>query len=692
MRKSATSRHWLPFASPRVYHRLAHPPHSAATRMALPRARRRGRTHEVRTDMSPVLEVSWWLEAIARISAAVNNVEPLSNVLNAIAATTCHLLGYRFGAVLLTDRTGAGDRLLIRGSYGLSRAYVESINTTKPIRIGGRGQYAEGPSSRAFRSHKPVVVRDFATDPSVGPWAGVAIEQGYRSMVVVPLVVSGKAIGTLNCYTTELHEFGHDEILLLVTIANQAAIAIEAARLRAQERATIASLEEARRSYQLQAEVLERSEEIHTHLTQTVLSDGGLTAIASALATILGGAVIIEDLAGVTLASAEGVTIPAVLPPEVHQDEAARQLVGEVDEGREPRELPQSGHPYFGQRTFLAPVVIGRDVVARLWVLGAAQPLQALERRALEHGTTVVALELLKQRIASEVEGRLRGELLDDLLTSRELDTRALSGRAALLGHDLRGPHVVLVAGIDPAPDAAQPAPETQASQLGKLHAVVNNTLRLRQAHALVAQRDGRVAVLLGQSARWTEDTVAELADLVRSAAQRYGGEVTASVAIGPWVNDIAAFQRCYRIARGALEVSQRASSRNRTIRVDDLGVYGLLLAVDRLEELVAFSIRTLGPLRRYDRRKGSELVETLRAYLAHGCRTADTSAALIVHPNTVAYRIRRIESLTGLDLSRRDAQLQVQLALIVEDIAAPATGEEASHAQPPDRKDSVFD
>ena len=187
---------------------------------------------------SAALEFRPWLEAVAQISAAVNNMEPLGNVLNAIAATTCGLLGYDFGAVLLADR----ERLYMRGAHGLAPGYIETINSEKPIRLG-HGPFGEGPSSRAFRSHKPVVVLDYRDDPSVGPWAGVAIEQGFRSLAAIPLVVSGRAIGTLNNYTREVHDFGQDELLLLQTIANQAALAIETARLREQERATLARVE-----------------------------------------------------------------------------------------------------------------------------------------------------------------------------------------------------------------------------------------------------------------------------------------------------------------------------------------------------------------------------------------------------------------------------------------------------------------
>src|SRR4051794_33949947 len=104
-----------------------------------PRSRASRRSATLESRLAAALEFRPWLEAVAQISAAVNNMEPLGNVLNAIAATTCGLLGYDFGAVLLAD----GERLFIRGANGLAGTYIDTINTEKPIRLG-HGPYGEG--------------------------------------------------------------------------------------------------------------------------------------------------------------------------------------------------------------------------------------------------------------------------------------------------------------------------------------------------------------------------------------------------------------------------------------------------------------------------------------------------------------------------------------------------------------------
>jgi len=76
-----------------------------------------------------------------------------------------------------------------------------------------------------------------------------------------------------------------------------------------------------------------------------------------------------------------------------------------------------------------------------------------------------------------------------------------------------------------------------------------------------------------------------------------------------------------------------------------------------------------LRPLYNYDGRRDTTLVETLRAFLGAGCSVAGTAEALIVHPNTVSYRLRRIEELLGVKAHDPHALLQFELAFLIESV-----------------------
>jgi DNA-binding PucR family transcriptional regulator len=92
--------------------------------------------------------------------------------------------------------------------------------------------------------------------------------------------------------------------------------------------------------------------------------------------------------------------------------------------------------------------------------------------------------------------------------------------------------------------------------------------------------------------------------------------------------------------------------------------VLELLLA--RAPDLSArLAERVLGPLEAYDERRGSDLMETLEAFVDCGLDRRRTAERLHVHPNTLDYRLRRVSELTGLEPGRpRDlALLELGLA-----------------------------
>ena len=96
----------------------------------------------------------------------------------------------------------------------------------------------------------------------------------------------------------------------------------------------------------------------------------------------------------------------------------------------------------------------------------------------------------------------------------------------------------------------------------------------------------------------------------------------------------------------------------------DEVASHELLLATVPARVLRSFRERLLGPLLAYDDQHRAELLPTLREFLACSGSWNACAVRMYVHVNTVRYRIRRIEELTGRDLSRLDDQVDFFLAL----------------------------
>ena len=103
----------------------------------------------------------------------------------------------------------------------------------------------------------------------------------------------------------------------------------------------------------------------------------------------------------------------------------------------------------------------------------------------------------------------------------------------------------------------------------------------------------------------------------------------------------------------------------------EDLGTYRLLLSMTEPDALRAFAESLLAPLDAYDRDHGGELATSLRAFLANNARWETAAAELYVHRHTLRYRMRKVEELTGRDLSSSFDRMEFWLALRARELLA---------------------
>jgi len=612
----------------------------------------------------PEIDVRDWLDATAEMARAVNRDLPASDLFSLIAGTAVHLTGYDFSSVLLPD--SAGNHLLIRGYYGLSEAYTARVNAETPPQISP-GATAEGPSSRAYRSQRPIVLVDINADPTCLEWEKAASSQGYRSILSVPLIGSEGVLGVLACYAVEPRHYSADEIVLMETFANQAALAVEATERRERDRAARRELERRITALEDEHRIAQRCESVYRELMRLLLAGESLERVTEALAHELGSDVLIEDAGGHPIGaciSKEGLEqMPA---SEVRLHPHTVVVLAQAGEEYQAVEVPAAeGRP----ASLVAPIMLDSEVAGRVWAFHAREPFGLLQRRVLERGAAVVALAVSKLRTQQEVEWRLSREFLDDLLVANpDVDPLTTLTRAKQLGLDLTVPHTLLVLRPDPSGDDSVArlsggAERQHRSLLTQVQEVVNAS---RGDDALVAARGADVILLWPQQDELPD--APEMAERLRRHYRSYS-RGTVSVGLSHACADAGEYSDAYRLAAGALNLTQRAGSMDRVVALGDLGVYRVLLQVSRPDELIEFMDGILRPLYEYDRRRDTTLVETLRAFLRCGCNATTTAEALIVHPNTISYRLRRIEELLKVDCHDPKALLEFQFAFVIEDV-----------------------
>ena len=116
-------------------------------------------------------------------------------------------------------------------------------------------------------------------------------DEGLVSIMGVPLKRGSQVIGVLFAADRRRHDFSRDEVALLSSLAAHAAVALDNARLLAETRAALISLEHANAALREQSRDTELAVLAHDRLAELVLRGGGVAEVAAELAELLGGAV-----------------------------------------------------------------------------------------------------------------------------------------------------------------------------------------------------------------------------------------------------------------------------------------------------------------------------------------------------------------------------------------------------------------
>ncbi|MER6507741.1 helix-turn-helix domain-containing protein [Nonomuraea sp. NPDC001636] len=478
-------------------------------------------------------------------------------------------------------------------------------------------------------------------------------EEGLVAILGVPLRLGQRVIGVLMAANRSARPFHQEEVSLLASLAAHAAVAIDNARLLQETRNALEELSQAHRTARAHGEAVERAALAHDRMTSLVLRGGGIEDVAAVVTEVLGGSLAVLDDLGRPITGDVGELDAGVFEAAQASRALGRtvrrgdQLIASVDVGGEP----------------LCTLVLRSDDA---------------DERILERAALVCALLLLFRRSVAEAEGRVRGELLEDLISRP--DSPGLADRARRLGVDLRAPHVVVV--------ARHGGQRERAAFWASSHATVRHGLAAGRGDEVVLLLPGvdagglaqRVAAELSASLHSPATAGASPARLPEAspggppgappvssaggstggsgggATSRSGGGATGGSA---GARDVAeAYQEARRCAEALLALGRAGDGASPA----ELGFVGLLVGDGR--DVRGFVGRVVGAVIDYDARRGTALTDTLSAYFGTGGSPSRTAEAMHIHVNTVTQRLDRIGKLLGDGWLEPERALEIQLAL----------------------------
>jgi sugar diacid utilization regulator/GAF domain-containing protein len=428
---------------------------------------------------------------------------------------------------------------------------------------------------------------------------------------------------------------------VMATLARYGSVALENAELHGRQRDAIARLERQQLETAGQYTTLERILTVHDTLALAVLEGRGLASVLRSL-----GGFMDAEMAVVTVDD----RVLARWPPE-----------GELGWLPDPAggALPRTVTERDGDAHLIAaPAVLDGDVLAWITARTAAPPGD-VERAAVEYGALLVAVELLRERTALEVESRLRGGLLDDLFGAAAVPD-LVRRRALAFGYDLGVASRVFL--VEAAPD---PVGGAGPADPDAVHAAVADCATRWSPANIVAVRGGAVAVVVPEAPdQPAADEDRHFEDELQTALGRRLPAVALNTAVGTRCVDFEDYRNSYLAARRGLDLLRLLGRSNDVFSFRVSGLESMLLQSTRPEVIVGFISRYVEPLARYDRSHSSDLQHTLDVYFECGGTLEKTARRLHIHVSTLRYRLQKAAELLGVDPRDSAEGLDVRVAL----------------------------
>jgi GAF domain-containing protein/sugar diacid utilization regulator len=523
-----------------------------------------------------------------------------------------------------------GNELVLTATNGLAQAGVGHV----------RLQIGEGITGWAAQDRRPVVVPDVREERRFR-WMHGVDQARFVSMCSVPIMSADRLVGVLNVQTDERRVFTHLDVEFLVAIAAQTAGVLERS---AMHERLARHLDE-----------LSRSEQIHRRFTELSLSGAGLQAICEAIAEQVGTAVALYDENGLfRVASADDVGFPERLV-----DVAGSDL-----------------------RVSLHPVQAGPMKLADLVVIHGEER-DGVSARAIEHGVTVIALELAREQSGLEVEARLHGDVIEGLLASElpDAEVRRLVDRAMRLGISLRSRAWVVV--VRPDGEGAMRA-FTDPVLARRVMGGVSLRMRARHDGTIVLERGGALIILIPEPVavthveRTTELVLADLARIVTGD--------TFSAGVSGSSGAPGDLHSRFAQAQTAIEIGGRVAGPGVVSSYRRLGAERILTAAAETSDLEQFVDEWLGPFMRAADRPPANvppLDAVIEALVECSWSLRATARALDIEPDALSARVQRARAVCGRDLDDPNVRLSIALALRARRMSGPTGPAPADREEP---------
>ena len=557
-------------------------------------------------------------------------------------------------ALQLVEADIAGVFLLEDGELVMRSCVGHRTAQTAHLRMN-KGQ---GLAGQVLATGRPCAIDDYFTSALIThEFDALAEKEGAYAALAAPLAIGGDIIGVLEVWARRRSFFGASHERRIVEVAELVAIAINNAQEFELQQENVRELSEARFSLQGRLSAIQSAWNFQQILSELLLEGAGLEAIVRLAST--------ELRAKTVVLSNEFDVIDAY--PAIEEADDIRAEVSTLAKNMDSRVANLDIQQINDNWVVLQSIAAGDDQLGWLYVTMDYAPDMSIQL-AIGEAFLHIALCQVMQRTADYVRSSEREEILWDLIEGTPASRLMAVDRSKWLRLQLAQPQRVLRGRLWDA-EVRLADEESEMVRSGqvrhRLLARLRGFMSAEGAGELVAVRGNELAAiipftLLPKIRRIVDDIAAIVDEFIPEAEPVWG---VSGICDRPLSLD-----RASREASTALRAAERLKA-GTVASYDELGVVRLFVASQGDDSIREFVRQMLGDVIEYDERKEGQLLETLRIYFESNCSQQDAADKLFVHHKTVRYRLTRIEQLSGLDLSKHEDRINLDLALKVHSV-----------------------
>ena len=440
------------------------------------------------------------------------------------------------------------------------------------------------------------------------------------------------------------------------------------------EESLIEELDKAYLRIEKQKEMFRRALKISEELSKILLKREGLLPIIKILGEHLNTSVVIEDINFKPIELVGQYRIHDLESFIKNPPETQKHRVNELINQKSTVHLSIPQLTGWSHERLITPILVKNEVIGYLSLIKSSDQFthfNEMERIALERGATMCAIHMLNERIAIEITQRLKGDILNELIdgnANSETFTRMKS-----LGYDFEQPHYLFLFHLDYVKEVND---ETHLLELKKQLSdeIYNKLKEMGQISFVSSKLDQIIALVPQQTLKNLQLKPQKLGILLlQKVAKKFQG-FTISLGISSVCYQLSDYKDGYQQAKKCIEILKLMKEPTQVVAYDQLGLITKLCSEQNITELRNYSLDLLNHLIQYDQNHQAELLKTLYIYLNSNGNILETSRKMTLSTGAIKYRLKRIEEISGLDLTKStdlfDAYAALQILILLGDIS----------------------